>query len=59
MYYLISPHLQASYAYLWIAPFILLVARDMASEVLSLPMTPDLAKEVVEKMIAAVRVKVS
>lgn len=53
LHYSISPHLQAAYANLGIPPGILLVARDMASEVLSLLMAPHLAKAEAEKMIAA------
>jgi len=42
IHYPIPPHMQAAYAELGIAPDALPLARDLAGEVLSLPMGPQL-----------------
>ncbi len=54
IHYPIPPHMQAAYANLAIAPDALPLARDMASEVLSLPMGPHLTQAEAEHVIAAV-----
>lgn len=55
IHYPIPPHMQAAYAGLGIASDALPLARDMAGEVLSLPIGPHLAMEDAEQVIAAVR----
>lgn len=54
IHYPIPPHMQAAYADLGLAPDALPLARDLAREVLSLPMGPQLAMADAERVIAAV-----
>lgn len=53
IHYPIPPHMQAAYANLNIAPDALPVARQLAGQVLSLPMGPHLEKSQQENIIAA------
>lgn len=55
IHYPIPPHLQAAYADLGLAPEALPLARDLAGEVLSLPMGPQLSLADVARVIDAVR----
>jgi dTDP-4-amino-4,6-dideoxygalactose transaminase len=55
IHYPIPPHMQAAYAELGLAPDALPLARQLAGEVLSLPMGPHLPMPDVERVIAAVR----
>lgn len=55
IHYPIPPHMQAAYAGLGHAPDALPIARQLAGEVLSLPIGPHLALGDVERVIAAVR----
>ena len=54
IHYPIPPHMQAAYAELGIAPDALPLARDIADEVLSLPMAPQLEEEEVGSVICRV-----
>lgn len=58
IHYPIPPHLQAAYADLGLAPEALPLARDLAGEVLSLPMGPQLAMADAARVIDAVRAAV-
>lgn len=58
IHYPIPPHLQAAYADLGLAPKALPLARDLAGEVLSLPMGPQLSLANVARVIDAVRAAV-
>lgn len=58
IHYPIPPHLQAAYADLGLAPEALPLARDLAGEVLSLPMGPQLAIANAAQVIDAVRAAV-
>ena len=55
IHYPIPPHMQAAYADMGIAPGALPLARDLAAEVLSLPMGPHLTEAQAEAVVAAVR----
>jgi len=55
IHYPIPPHLQKAYAGMGIAPDQLPLARDLAGEVISLPMGPHLSLEDAERVVAAVR----
>jgi dTDP-4-amino-4,6-dideoxygalactose transaminase len=55
IHYPIPPHMQTAYAELGLAPDALPLARQLADEVMSLPMGPHLAMSDVERVIAAVR----
>lgn len=55
IHYPIPPHMQAAYADLGLAPEALPLARQLAGEVLSLPMGPQLATADTGRVIAAVR----
>lgn len=55
IHYPVPPHMQAAYADLGITPDALPLARKLASEVLSLPLSPQLPLAVAELVIAAVR----
>lgn len=55
IHYPIPPHLQKAYAGMGIAPDQLPLARDLAAEVISLPMGPHLSLEDAERVVAAVR----
>lgn len=55
IHYPIPPHMQAAYADLGLAPDALPLARDLAGEVLSLPMGPQLAMVDAARVIDAVR----
>ncbi len=55
IHYPIPPHMQAAYADLGLAPDALPLARDLASEVLSLPMGPQLSWTDVSRVIEAIR----
>ncbi len=54
IHYPIPPHMQAAYAELGLDPGALPLARDLAGEVLSLPMGPQLSAEDAEAVCAAV-----
>ena len=54
IHYPIPPHLQGAYANLGLAPGALPLARELAGEVLSLPMGPHLSQADVDGVIAAV-----
>lgn len=54
IHYPVPPHMQAAYADLGIAPEALPIARDMARQVLSLPIGPHLAPDQIERTIEAV-----
>ena len=54
IHYPIPPHMQAAYADLGLAPGALPLARELANEVLSLPMGPHLSRANVDGVIAAV-----
>ena len=54
IHYPIPPHMQAAYADLGLAPDTLPLARDLAGEVLSLPMGPHLGSESVDQVIAGI-----
>lgn len=58
IHYPIPPHLQAAYADLGLAPETLPLARELAGEVLSLPMGPQLAMADAARVIDAVRAAV-
>lgn len=58
IHYPIPPHMQAAYADLGLAPEALPLARDLAGEVLSLPMGPQLAMADAARVIDAVRAAV-
>jgi len=58
IHYPIPPHMQAAYADLGLAPDALPLARDLAGEVLSLPMGPQLAMADAARVIDAVRAAV-
>ena len=55
IHYPIPPHMQAAYAGLGIAPDALPLARDLAGEVLSLPMGPQLGLDHVGQVMAQLR----
>ena len=55
IHYPIPPHMQAAYAELGLAADALPLARQLAGEIVSLPMGPHLAMSDVEQVIAAVR----
>lgn len=55
IHYPIPPHMQAAYADMAIAPDDLPLARQLASEVLSLPIGPQLPQAWAEQVVAAVR----
>lgn len=55
IHYPIPPHMQAAYAGLGIAQDALPLARDLADEVLSLPMGPQLAMADAERVVAAIQ----
>ena len=55
IHYPIPPHMQAAYADLRLAPDALPLARQLAGEVLSLPIGPHVSPTDVERVIAAVR----
>lgn len=55
IHYPIPPHLQKAYAGMGIAADELPLARDLAGEVISLPMGPHLSLEDAERVVAAVR----
>jgi dTDP-4-amino-4,6-dideoxygalactose transaminase len=55
IHYPIPPHMQAAYADLAVAPDALPLARQLAGEVLSLPMGPHLSLADADEVIAAVR----
>ncbi len=59
IHYPIPPHMQAAYADLALTPDALPLARQLAGEVLSLPMGPQLALADVERVIAAVKLAAS
>jgi dTDP-4-amino-4,6-dideoxygalactose transaminase len=54
IHYPIPPHCQAAYAEMGLAPEALPLARQLADEVLSLPIGPHLAAEDVSAVIRAV-----
>jgi dTDP-4-amino-4,6-dideoxygalactose transaminase len=58
IHYPIPPHMQSAYAALGLAPEALPLARDLAAEVLSLPMGPQLPAADVARVVAAVRAAV-
>lgn len=58
IHYPIPPHMQAAYADLGLAPDALPLARDLADEVLSLPMGPQLPLADAARVIDAVRAAV-
>ncbi len=55
IHYPIPPHMQAAYSGMGIAPEALPLARDLASEVLSLPMGPQLGLNQVQDIINALK----
>lgn len=55
IHYPIPPHLQEAYAGIGIAPDALPLARDLATEVISLPMGPQLELTDAKRVVAAVR----
>lgn len=55
IHYPIPPHMQEAYAKLGLAPDALPLARDLAAEVLSLPMGPQLNSEQVVNVIAQIQ----
>lgn len=55
IHYPIPPHMQAAYAGLGLAPEALPLARQLAAEVLSLPMGPHLAPEDAVRVVEALR----
>lgn len=57
IHYPIPPHMQAAYAEMGIAPDALPLARELASEVLSLPIGPQLENKEVDQVVAGVRFK--
>ena len=55
IHYPIPPHMQQAYKTLGLAPDALPIARQLASEVLSLPIGPHLDMEAVEKVVCSIR----
>jgi len=55
IHYPIAPHMQKAYADMNIAPEALPLARQMASQVLSLPIGPQMAKEHVDLVMAEIK----
>ena len=55
IHYPIPPHMQAAYSGMGIAPEALPLARDLASEVLSLPMNPQLSLDQVQDIVNALK----
>ena len=55
IHYPIPPHMQAAYSIMGIVPEALPLARDLASEVLSLPMDPQLGLDQVQDIVNALK----